>query len=150
MTTIDPADLAGLRQWFEDLSEAVNSADFSRGRSLVSDNLMIFGTFANDILIGAENAEANQWRNVWPKITGFKGRLDDMQAIISPDRLMAVGLYVWDSTGYGPDGAPFDRPGRATVTFAREKVGDPWIATHTHMSLFRGTPSVSYGPKGQT
>jgi hypothetical protein len=24
-------------------------------------------------------------------------------------------------------------------------VGDPFVATHTHMSLFRGTPEQSFG-----
>ena len=38
-----------------------------------------------------------------------------------------------------------DRPGRATVAFARKSVGEDWAAVHTHMSLFRGTPSRSYG-----
>jgi hypothetical protein len=54
---------------------------------------------------------------------------------------------VWDSTGYFPDGKPFDRNGRATVSFARTKAGAPFVATHTHMSLFRGTPDVSHGSK---
>ncbi|MNV66798.1 hypothetical protein D3C71_1595700 [compost metagenome] len=74
-------------------------------------------------------------------------RLDDVQNFVSPDRLFAVGLAVWDSTGYHPDGKPFERVGRATVSFAREAVGEPWVATHTHMSLFRDTPSVSHGNK---
>jgi hypothetical protein len=50
-------------------------------------------------------------------------------------------------TGYYPDGRPFDRRGRATISFTRPSIGDPWIATHTHMSLFRGTPDVSHGDK---
>jgi hypothetical protein len=27
----------------------------------------------------------------------------------------------------------------------RRQVGDPFVATHTHMSLYRGTPDQSYG-----
>jgi hypothetical protein len=27
-------------------------------------------------------------------------------------------------------------------------VGDPFVATHTHMSLFRGTPEQSFGKFG--
>jgi hypothetical protein len=42
---------------------------------------------------------------------------------------------------------PFDRKGRATASFTRAKVGGPWVASHTHMSLFRGTPDVSHGMK---
>jgi ketosteroid isomerase-like protein len=66
---------------------------------------------------------------------------------VSPDRLFAVGLAVWDSAGYHPDGKPFDRRGRATVSFKRQAIGEPFVATHTHMSLFRGTPDVSHGNK---
>ena len=67
--------------------------------------------------------------------------------MVSPDRLFAVGLAIFDSTGYREDGTTFDRPGRAKVTFDRDKIGDPWIANHTHMSLFRDVPSVSHGRK---
>jgi hypothetical protein len=31
------------------------------------------------------------------------------------------------------------------VTLDRKKIGDPWVANHTHMSLFRDVPSVSHG-----
>jgi ketosteroid isomerase-like protein len=110
--------------------------------------MVAFGTFS-DFVVGREHAEREQWRNVWGTIDGFRWRLDGVRAIVSADRLMAVGMAVWDSTGYAPDGAPFDRSGRATVSFARAGVGDPWVATHTHMSLFRGTPSVSHGKGGK-
>src|SRR5215217_4449904 len=112
MADIDAADFALLRKWFEDLSGFVNAGDFVSGRTLMSEDLVIFGTYA-DILVGRDNAENNQWRNVWTKISGFKGRLDDMHGFTSPDRLFAVGVYAWDSTGYNQDGTPFDRPGRA-------------------------------------
>ena len=73
---------------------------------------------------------------------------DGIKAIVSPDRLAAVGLAVWDSDGFGPDGARFDRRGRATIAFARGTVGEPFVAVHTHMSLFRGTPGRSHGKFG--
>ena len=98
-------------------------------------------------MIGRDPAEKQQWRNVWPTIDRLVWRLDDAEALVSPDRLFAVGLAVRDSTGYHPDGKPFDRRGRASVSFARAKVGDPRVASHTHMSLFRGTPHVSHGTK---
>ena len=34
---------------------------------------------------------------------------------------------------------------RTTVVLARRQVGDPFVAVHTHMSLFRGTPDQSFG-----
>ena len=86
-----------------------------------------------------------QWSNVWPTIRNFRWRLDGVEAIVSPDRLSAVGMAIFDSDGFNQDGSRFDRPGRATVAFARKSVGEDWVAVHTHMSLFRGTPSRSFG-----
>ena len=75
-------------------------------------------------------------------------RFDKVEAIVSADRLTAVGMGVWQSDGYHPNGDRFDRPGRTTVTLGRKAVGDPFVATHTHMSLFRGTPEQSFGKFG--
>jgi ketosteroid isomerase-like protein len=143
---VDAQDHALVRDWFLQLSQHVQAVDFAGARPLFAEDFIAFGTFSN-FLFGRDNAEASQWRKVWPTIDGFTWRLDDVQALVSPDRLFAVGLAVWDSTGYGTDGAPFDRKGRATCSFARAAAGAPWVATHTHMSLFRGTPDVSRGNK---
>ncbi|MDB5369968.1 MAG: ketosteroid isomerase [Roseomonas sp.] len=143
---VDAQDHALVRDWFLQLSQHVQAVDFAAARPLFAEDFIAFGTFSN-FLFGRDNAEASQWRKVWPTIDGFTWRLDDVQALVSPDRLYAVGLGVWDSTGCGTDGAPFDRKGRATCSFARAAVGAPWVATHTHMSLFRGTPDVSHGNK---
>lgn len=139
-----PDDLALVRAWFDALSVQVRAVDFAAARHLFAEDMVAFGTFA-DFLDGRERTEAGQWRNVWPHIEGFRWRLDQVRAQVSPDRLFAVGLALWDSTGFGPDGA-YDRPGRATVALGRARIGDPWVATHTHMSLFRGTPAVSRRP----
>jgi len=141
-----PEDLAAVKAWFAELAEHVRAVDFAAARHLFVEDFVAFGTFT-DFMIGRELAENNQWRNVWPTIDGFTWRLDDARALVAPDRLFAVGLAVWDSTGYDPVGKPFDRKGRATVSFARAKAGEPWAATHTHMSLFRGTPDVTHGTK---
>jgi hypothetical protein len=58
---------------------------------------------------------------------------------------MAIGMGVWNSDGFYPNGDRFDRGGRATVGLGRKKIGDPFVATHTHLSLNRGTPDQSYG-----
>jgi ketosteroid isomerase-like protein len=141
-----PEDLDAVKAWFRELAEHVQAVDFAAARHLFAEDFVAFGTFT-DFMIGREIAEANQWRNVWPTIDGFTWRLDTVKALVSPDRQFAVGLAVWDSTGYQADGKTFDRRGRATVTFTRAKAGDPWVATHTHMSLFRGTPDASHGNK---
>jgi ketosteroid isomerase-like protein len=141
-----PEDLDAVKAWFRELADHVRAVDFGSARHLFAEDFVAFGTFT-DFMIGRDLAEKNQWRNVWPTIDAFFWRLDDAKALVSPDRLFAVGLAVWDSTGYLPDGKPFDRKGRATVSFTRAKAGDRFVATHTHMSLFRGTPDVSHGKK---
>lgn len=112
-----PDDLAAVKAWFAELAEHVRAVDFAAARHLFAEDFVAFGTFT-DFMIGRELAEENQWRNVWPTIDNFAWRLNEAKAMVSPDRLFAVGLAVWDSTGYFPDGRPFDRKGRATVSFA--------------------------------
>lgn len=143
---LDPTDLALVRDWFQALSEHVQAVDFAAARPLFAADMIAFGTFT-DFVTEQAAVEANQWRKVWGTIDGFTYRLDGLRAMVSPDRLFAVGMAIWDSTGYHPDGTPFDRPGRTTATFARDSIGAPWVCTHTHMSLFRGTPDVSHGKK---
>ena len=84
-----------------------------------------------------------------PVTSDFGYRMDDIRAIVSPDRLTAIGMGVFDSTGYHQDGAPYDRPGRTTVALSRGRVGEDWVAAHTHMSLFRDVPSRSFGSRTQ-
>ena len=119
-----PEDLRAVKAWFRELAEHVQAIDFAAARHLFTEDFVAFGTFT-DFMIGRDLAENNQWRNVWPTIDSFVWRLDDAKALVSPDRLFAVGLAVWDSTGYHPDGKPFDRKGRATVSLTRTKVDDP-------------------------
>lgn len=142
----DPDDLARVEQWFQRLSEHVRAVDFAGARPLFADDMIAFGTFEN-FIAGRERVEAAQWRNVWPLTTGFRFRGDDIRALVSPDRLCATGMAVFDSTGYGEDGRPYDRPGRTTVALSRAAVGEDWVADHTHMSLFRDVPSRSFGKK---
>lgn len=142
-------DLARVRHWFERLAEHVRAVDFAGARPIFAETLIAFGTFS-DFVTGRDAVEAAQWRNVWPFIEGFRWQLDGVRAIISPDRLTATGMAVWESTGFREDGSPYDRPGRATVVFARQAPDQDWIAQHTHMSLFRGVPDRSYGRRART
>ncbi len=73
--------------------------------------------------------------------------MDDIRAIVSPDRLTAIGMAVFQSTGYHEDGTSYERPGRTTVALSRRAVGVDWVADHTHMSLFRDVPSRSFGQR---
>jgi ketosteroid isomerase-like protein len=139
-----PDDLARVTAWFERLSEHVRTVDFAGARPLFADDMIAFGTFEN-FITGRERVEIAQWRNVWPVTGGFRYRADDIRAIVSADRLTAVGMGVFDSIGYHADGTPYERPGRTTAAFSRQAIGEDWVADHTHMSLFRDVPSVSFG-----
>jgi ketosteroid isomerase-like protein len=140
-----PDDLAGVKTWFEALASHVRAVDFAGARPIFAADMIAFGTFT-DFMTGRDAAEQQQWRNVWQHIDEFRFR-SDIRAIVSPDRLMAVGMGIFDSTGYREDGTSYDRPGRATVVFVRDAVGQPWIAQHTHLSLFRDVPTRSFKSK---
>ena len=142
----DPDDLERVKAWFRRLSEHVQAVDFAGAHPLFAEDMIAFGTFEN-FITGREAVERAQWCNVWPVTSGFHFRMDDIRAIISSDRLSAIGMGVFDSTGYHEDGTPYERPGRTTVAFSRGRVGEDWVADHTHMSLFRDVPSRSFGKK---
>lgn len=143
---VHPDDLVRVKVWFQTLAGHVRKVDFAGARPLFAPDMIAFGT-VKDFVDGQPGAEAAQWNSVWPFIDGFRWRIDGLRAIVSPDRLTAIGMAVFDSTGYRQDGSPYDRPGRATVVLSRDRIGDDWIAGHTHMSLFSGTPPRSFGPK---
>jgi len=138
-------DLAGVKRWFDTLAAHVREVDFIGARPIFAPDMIAFGTFT-DFMTGRDAAEQQQWRNVWHHIDEFRFR-PDVRAIVSPDRLMAVGMAIFDSTGYREDGTPYDRPGRATVAFVRDDVGKSWLAQHTHLSLFRDVPTRSFKTK---
>jgi ketosteroid isomerase-like protein len=141
---VAPDDLAAVRAWFDSLARHVRAIDYEGARAIFADDMIAFGTFT-DFMHGRELAEQKQWRNVWGTIRDFRFDLDKVEAIVAEDRMTAVGMGVWLSDGFYPNGDKFERPGRTTVVLGREKVGGKFIATHTHMSLFRGTPERSYG-----
>jgi ketosteroid isomerase-like protein len=141
-------DVALIRGWFQRLTDHVQAVDYVGARPLFAKDLIAFGTFA-DFVTGRDATEQSQWRSIWPTIDHFRCRLDDMRTIVSIDRLTAVGMTVFDSTGYNEDGTPYDRPGRVTVVFGRAEIGADWVAQHTHFSLFRGIPGRSFGNKSE-
>ena len=140
-------DVGAVRRWFERLAEHVRAVDFAGARPIFAEDMIAFGTFT-DFMTGRDKAETAQWRNVWPHIDDFRWR-PDIRAIVSPDRLTAIGMAIFDSTGYAADGNPYSRPGRATVVFGRTAIGEDWLALHTHMSLFREVPTRSFKGKSE-
>jgi ketosteroid isomerase-like protein len=139
-------DVALIRRWFQKLQLCIQTVDFVGSRSLFADDIITFGTFAA-FTLGRAATEQEQWRHVWGHIDQFRWRLDNLRTLVSGDQLTAVGMAVFESTGYTEDGRAFDRPGRATVVLGRQAVGEERVAQHTHVSLFPGTPSRSFGSK---
>ena len=145
MAEPQPHDVAGVKHWFATLATHVREVDYIGARPIFAADLIAFGTFT-DFMTGQPAAEQAQWRNVWENIDGFTWR-PDIRAIVSSDRRQAVGMGIFDSTGYLKDGTEYARPGRATVVFGRDSVDAPWVAQHTHLSLFRDVPTQSFKGK---
>ena len=139
-------DLDLVRRWFQRLQLHVQTVDFVGARPLFAEDLITFGSF-NPFTVGRDATEEEQWRTVWGRIDGFRWRLDDLRTIISGDRLTAIGMAVFDSTGYTETGTPYERPGRATIVLGRRALGEDWVGQHVHVSLFRGVPTRSFGSK---
>lgn len=140
-------DVAAIKAWFDEWGGHVAEVNFAAARPMFRAETVGFGTWM-DIVDGLDALEAQQWRSIWPTIEGFRHETDaSLRVAVSPDRLMAVGLVVWTSTGFHPDGASYERPGRTTAVFVREAASAPWRAIHTHVSLFRGVPQKSHGQR---
>lgn len=137
-------DYDAIRQWFAEWSVNVAEVDFAPARALFEDNVAGFGTHL-DVVEGLAGLENGQWRSVWPTIEDFSFVLPSLKVAISPDRRLAVGIITFSSTGIDASGHRFNRPGRATVAFARGRRNARWKGIHTHVSLNPGTPAPSHG-----
>jgi uncharacterized protein len=144
----DPTDddRAGVAAWIEAWGAEVVAADVARGRERFAPDLVAFGTHA-DVVHGRDEVEAQQWSRIWPAIEDFAFSVDQLEVIVSPDRLQAVVVVPWTSTGIAEDGSRFDRPGRATVVLVRAALEQPWAGVHTHFSLGRGVPQTTHGQR---
>ena len=142
------ADHDSLAAWLAEWGECIAGLDFGGARTLFVPEVVGFGTFS-DLLVGLDDLEARQWRAVWPSIADFRFDVDGLWTEVSPDRRLGHLAAGWTSTGRRADGTPFPRPGRCTVTLRRADAASPWLGTHTHFSLNRGTPPVSHrNPSG--
>jgi ketosteroid isomerase-like protein len=135
----DPTTDAAIRAWLERFAECVRNVDYAAAKPMWDADVVVFGTH-NDLVHGLERAVAAQWDNVWPRTSDFRFTLDHTEVLGAGD--IAVAAAPWTSTGYAPDGTRFDRPGRATLMFARRD--GQWRCVHSHMSLNRGVPQTSH------
>lgn len=138
------ADRAFFRRFLERWDDQIARLAYHETRAMFHPMVAGFGTHA-DVLRGLDHLEHGQWRNVWPTMRDFTWNADGLIATVSPDGRLAAVLATWTSTGEHEDGTTFERPGRGTILFARERAGDEWKAIHTHISLNPGTPQRSFG-----
>ena len=137
----DAETKAWFTAWLEDFSAHVRAVDYASARPLFDPDILAFGTH-RDVLPSLNAWVETQWDNVWPKTDDFRFAIAEVRVLISDDKSLAVVIAPWTSTGFSPDGAPFDRPGRATIIF--HKAGDRWIGVHSHLLLNRGVPQTSH------
>lgn len=135
-----------VKAWIDGWGAEVAGVDMAASRRRFTANVSAFGTHA-DVVVGLDRLEAEQWAAIWPAIENFRFLSNEMQVLTSPDRLQAIAVVGWTSTGVADDGSPFDRPGRATVVLSRTTLTDPWLGTHTHFSLSRGIPQSTHGSR---
>jgi ketosteroid isomerase-like protein len=133
--------------WLERFAMHVREVDYASARPLFHPEILAFGTH-QDVLPSLDAWVETQWDNVWPKTADFRFTIAETHVLISDDRSLAVVIVPWTSTGFNPDGVPFDRPGRATIVFHR--TDDQWLGVHSHLSLNRGVPQTSYGNRPVT
>jgi ketosteroid isomerase-like protein len=139
-------DERSVRDWIDAWGREVAAADIAAGRRRFAPDVSAFGTHA-DVVVGRDSLEEQQWSRIWPAIEAFAFLTDEMQVIVSPDRLQAVAVVGWTSQGIAEDGSRFDRPGRATVVVRRGSTGESWLGVHTHFSLARGVPQTTHGTR---
>jgi ketosteroid isomerase-like protein len=119
-----------VRAFLTEMQACVRAVDFDRAHPLFAEDVVAFGTYAA-VVSGRDRLENEQWRNVWPRIREFTFRLDELHCLGRADAICAV--VPWDSFGTAADGAPFPRPGRATLLLVER--ADRWVAIHSHFSL---------------
>ncbi len=137
-------DRRSIESWFAEWAKLVAAVDFKRVREMFAEDAIAFGSKI-EMMTSRDALEQEQWRAVWPTMEDYSYDLGTLEIAISPDRLMAMGAAIFHSTGLHADKATrFERPGRATATLMRERVGAPWHCTHSHVSLKPGTPSPSH------
>ena len=140
----NPADNASIKAWFDTWSGYVAAVDFDSARPMFEEDVVGFGTWM-DTVEGLDNLMEKQWKSIWPTIRDFEFLTDTLQVRVSPDRLFAVAVLVWKSSGFHENGEAYPRPGRCTAGLRRDSVDAPWKGIHTHFSLNRDVPQKSYG-----
>lgn len=140
-----PDDLTSICDWLHAWEQYIADVDVDGARVLFHEDVVGFGTKEN-LVVGLDELLLKQWAPTWQTIKDYGFDLDALRTIVSPDRLTSVAIVTWHSTGFDENGAPFERPGRATIALERAAVTAPWRCLHTHMTLKHGVPRFSQRP----
>lgn len=141
----DAAIRAEILGWLDRFAACVRDVDFRSAYPFWHDDIVIFGTY-QELVRSRQAWTDTQWSNVWPRTEGFTFDTANTEVLAAADGSMAVAVTPWTSTGFHPDGTPFDRPGRATIVLHRQPDGR-WVGVHSHMSLGRGVPQDSHAAR---
>ena len=141
----DAKTTAAVHDWLTRFSACVREVDYAAARPFWHPEIIVFGTY-QELVHGLMNWTDTQWDKVWPKTADFAFDLENTAVLASADASMAIAITPWTSTGFGEDGVPFARPGRATISLMRQADGR-WLGVHSHMSLQRGVPQNSHGKR---
>ena len=120
--------------------------DFIGSRPLFADNIVTFGSFAA-FTLGAMQPSKSSGVTSGAISTSSAGVWMICGPSSQPTASRRSAWRCSSPPATPKSGKAFDRPGRATVVLGRQAAGEEWIAQHTHMSLFPGTPSRSFGTK---
>ena len=121
--------------WFDAFADCVRHRDFAGAESLFDGRVIAFGT-RNRIMHGLAELRERQWRPTWSTTREFRFLADTIHIHICPAGTLGWGAAQWVSRGE-PAGRPgFDRSGRASLAFERDR--GCWRCVHSHFSM---TPS---------
>ena len=88
-----------IKIWFENWGRLVSSLDFSSAAQMFEKDVVAFGTWM-DTVESVKNRIESQLKRIWRTIKDFRFLTETLQIHISPDRLFAVAILVWNSTGF--------------------------------------------------
>ena len=126
-------------EWLNAFAGACRGKDFATGRRLFAPDAVAFGTYATAVH-GLDNIEREQWRQIWPRIEGF--RIEGAPTVVAADGSAWVAA-IWASEATAPGGGTFTRRGRATFVLARRE--GRWLAVHSHVSLLPTQSETAHG-----
>lgn len=133
--TTQTAAASSVKSWLDEWAQAIRTNDIPRGEALFSPDASGFGTVTL-MTDGLADLVERQWREVWPRTSGFQFEHDAMRIRISPDAMQACVQTVWRS--FSNDGADVGRKrtGRATIILTRPAPDAQWRGVHTHFSMW--------------